>query len=307
MSRIYQALEKAEKERAMESKKDLLPLPAPDQEEAREEEVLPESGRVAGMVSRQDLVSFFEPNSLASEQFRKLRSHLLKLKIPEPPKTIMVTSALDGEGKSFIAANLAAGLANDLQAHALLVDCDLRNPSLSSWFSHPEGRGLSDYLKGNGSSSELILKTEVEKLHFIPGGRVQDNPTELIGSRKMEALVRELKMKNDERYVIFDSTPLLATTEPELLAKWVDGIILVVRAGLAARETIQQALKSLEKEKILGVVLNSLDFRSWGLHRRYFGSNGYYCQYGYGKRAEKPENRWERLSQWIRRKVPEKD
>jgi len=125
----------------------------------------------------------------------------------------------------------------------------------------------------------------------------------LIGSKRMQALVQELKLKHEERYIIFDATPLLATTEPEVLAKWVDGIILVVRAGVTPRETVQQAIKSLEKEKIIGVVLNDLDFRSSGLHNRYFGSDGYYYRYGYGRREERYKNRWEELIQWVRSRM----
>jgi len=260
-----------------------------------------------GMVANQDLVSFFEPNSLAAEQFRKLRAHLLKLMIPASPKTIMVTSATTLEGKSFVAVNLAAGIANELHNHALLVDCDLRSPSLSKWFGIQEGRGLSDYLTGNGSSSEVILKTEVDKLSLLPAGKVPDNPTELIGSKKMEALVQELKLKQEGRYIIFDATPLLATTEPEVLAKWVDGIILVVRAGVTPRETIEQAVKSIGKEKIIGVVLNDLDFRSPGLHQRYFGSDGYYYRYGYDKKSENHRRRWERLTEWLRERTRRKE
>ena len=302
MSKIYQALEKAEKERAAELEKKLPPSTGLQEGEVSQGEVArigevrlkPEVSE--GGVARQDLVVYFEPNSLASEQFRKLRAHLLKLKIPEPPKTIMVTSATNGEGKSFVAANLAVGIANELHFQALLVDCDLRNPSLSKWFGLEEDRGLSDYLTGNGGPTEIILRTEMEKLSLLPAGKVPDNPTELIGSKRMEALVQELKLKTQERYVIFDSTPLLATTEPEVLSRWVDGIILVVRAGLTPRETIVQALKRIEKEKILGVVLNGLDFRTSALHSRYFGSDGYYYKYGYGKKGngEKSEERTNR-------------
>lgn len=291
MSKIYEALEKAEKERAAELAKNLPPPSEPKEDEASAAglaEVRPGPGVLEGGSTRQDLVVYFEPNSLASEQFRKLRAHLLKLKIPEPPRTIMVTSATNGEGKSFVSANLAVGIANELHFQALLVDCDLRNPSLSKWFGLQEDRGLSDYLAGNGGTSEIVLRTEMDKLCLLPAGKAPDNPTELIGSKRMEALVRELKLKSEERYVIFDSTPLLATTEPEVLSRWVDGIILVVRAGLTPRETVVQALKRVEKEKILGVVLNGLDFRTSALHSRYFGSDGYYYKYGYGlKRSAK--------------------
>ena len=93
---------------------------------------------------------------MAAEQFRKLRTYLLRHKISEFPKTIMVTSATSGEGKTFVAANLAIGIAHDLHAYALLVDCDLRNPMLARWFGLENGKGLSEYLMGDGKISEFF-------------------------------------------------------------------------------------------------------------------------------------------------------
>ena len=200
----------------------------------------------------------------------------------------MVTSATAGEGKTFVAANLAAGIAHDLHFHALLVDCDLRNPSLSQWFGVQNGHGLSDYLVGKGNLSELLMKTKMEKLMILTGGSAQEKPAELIGSRKMEALVQELKSRYNDRYIILDATPLLATTEPEVLARLVDGILIVVRAGVTPRETVKQAVASLDPKKILGFVLNDVEFKSSGLSSRYFGSDGYYNQYGYGKKGAEP-------------------
>jgi exopolysaccharide/PEP-CTERM locus tyrosine autokinase len=210
--------------------------------------------------------------------------------MPDPPKTIMVTSATDGEGKTFVAANLAAGIAHDLHFHALLVDCDLRNPSLSQWFGVQNGHGLSDYLAGRGQLSELLMRTEMQKLSILTGGGTQEKPAELIGSRKMEALVHELRSRYNDRYIIFDATPLLATTEPELLARLVDGILIVVRANVTPRETVKQAIALLDPKKILGFVLNNVEFKSSGLSSRYFGSNGYYAKHGYGKRGAEPRS-----------------
>ena len=242
------------------------------------------------MQSDHPLVSISQPGSLGAEQFRRLRTHVLKLNVSDPPKTIMVTSATEGEGKTFVAANLAAGIAHDLHFHALLVDCDLHNPSLSHWFGVQNGHGLSDYLVGRGQLPELLIKTEMEKLSLLTGGSAQVKPAELIGSRKMEALIQELKSRYNDRYIILDSTPLLATTEPEVLARLVDGILIVVRAGVTPRETVKQAIASLDPKKIMGFVLNDVEFKSSGLSSRYFGSDGYYTQYGYGKRGAEPRN-----------------
>jgi Mrp family chromosome partitioning ATPase len=132
------------------------------------------------------------------------------------------------------------------------------------------------------------MKTEMEKLRILTGGSAQQKPVELIGSKRMEALVRELKSRYNDRYIIFDATPLLATSEPEVLARLVDGILIVVRAGVTPRETVKQAIASLDPNKILGFVLNDVEFKSSGLFSRYFGSDGYYIKYGYGKREAEP-------------------
>ncbi|HUL20705.1 MAG TPA: polysaccharide biosynthesis tyrosine autokinase [Thermodesulfobacteriota bacterium] len=242
-------------------------------------------------MSDHPLVSLFEPGSLGAEQFRKLRNQVLKPNLPDSPKTIMVTSATAGEGKTFVAANLAAGIAHDLHFHALLVDCDLRNPALSHWFGVQNGHGLSDYLVGKGNLSDLLMKTRMDKLMILTGGSSQEKPAELLGSKKMEALVHELKARYADRYIILDSTPLLVAAEPEVLARLVDGIVIVVRAGVTPRETIKQAIASLDPKKIMGFVLNDVEFKSSGLSSRYFGSDGYYTKYGYGKKEVEPRSK----------------
>jgi len=227
-----------------------------------------------------------EDGSLAAEQFRKLRSQLLRLRLSQPPRTILVTSATAGEGKTLVSANLAARIAYDLNAYALLVDCDFRKPSLGQWFSLNNGYGLADYLIGKKEIPEILLTTKVERLKVLPAGTMQDNPTELIGSAKMQALIQEFKSRYNDRYIILDSTPLLSTSESEVLSRFVDGIVIVVRAGVTPRETLNQAISSLEEEKILGFALNDLEFKSSALSSRYFGSDYSYYGYGYKKRKK---------------------
>jgi exopolysaccharide/PEP-CTERM locus tyrosine autokinase len=308
MSKIYKALEKAERERE-EGLKNEGQVTREIEEEKIERHMIerwPQKGE--GVFSDQKLLSFLQSGSLAAEQFRKLRTYLLRFKIHGAPKTIMITSSTSGEGKTLVASNLAISISHELHTHAVLVDCDLRNPSLAKWFDLQNGKGLSDYLAGNGNASELLMKTKLEKLNLIPGGTIQDNPTELIGSKKMETLIHELRSRYPDRYVVIDSTPLLATTEPEVLAKFVDGIIVVVRAGVTPRETVKQAIANLDKGKIIGFVLNDLEFKSHGQSSRYFGSDGYYYKHGYGYRygygkskAQPPPGRFGKLIRFIRK------
>ncbi|MBM4346950.1 MAG: polysaccharide biosynthesis tyrosine autokinase [Deltaproteobacteria bacterium] len=296
MSKIYKALEKAERER--EGGGHLPPVSEIENEPlVRRKESKFEGLPVEPTISEPNLVTFSQPGSVATEQFRKLRTHLLRLNLTDPPKTIMVTSATSGEGKTFVAANLAVNIATYFHVHALLVDCDLRNPQITKWFDLKNGQGLSDYLKGDGNLSTYLFNTEIEKLKLLPGGSIQNNPSELIGSKKMELLIGELRNRYKDRMIILDTTPLLATSEPEVLSKLVDGIIIVVRAGITPRETVRQAIASLEKEKIVGFVLNDLHFKSSALSSRYFGADGYYYKYGYGygKNNSTAQKRWKKI------------
>ena len=322
MGKLYKALEKAEKERSggqgievvREETIAQIPEPQPVRTVAPVSMTLPEevdfpgaqipepqpvrtvvpvSMRLPEEVIFPDfddkLVAYREPGSIVSEQFRKLRTKLLTLNLPDKPKTIMVTSASEGEGKTLVSTNLATILAQDLQSYALLVDADLRNPSLSRWFGLHNGRGLSDYLTGGSEISELLLKTKIAKLSILSSGTTRDNPVELVGSKRMESLVDELRNRYSDRYIIIDSSPLLATTEPSVLTKLVDGIIVVVRAGSTPRETVKQALSTIDPAKIMGVVLNDLELQSKALNSRYFGSSRYYYRYGYGESKEQEE------------------
>lgn len=294
MSKIYKALEKAE----MERNRAIPSLPPSGIPEEREfQDIRPPTTKIDLRNTDRNLVALSQPGSTAAEQFRKLRAYLLREKGSDFPKTVLVTSATSAEGKTLVTANLAVGIAQDLHAHALMVDCDMRSPQLSQWFGLKGNKGLSDYLTGDGNLSDLLKKTGVEKLSILSGGAVRDNPAELIASKRMKGLVEELKTRYRDRHIVFDSTPLLATTEPEILAKLVDGIIIVVKAGVTTRETVKQAIASLDKDKIIGFVLNGLEFKSSGLSTRYFGSNGYYYKYGYGygKGNSNGQKRWKKF------------
>lgn len=271
MGTMFDALQKVEREKNRVLKED------------------PSKTTPRSIVLDSKLVSFFEPSSIAAEQFRKLRAYIIKPGMQNSFKTILVTSAMEGEGKSLIAMNLAITIATELHSYALLVDCDLRNPSLSRLFGFHEEKGLSNYLVGEAELQELLVKTSVDKLSVLPGGAFQDNPAELIGSNKMKSLVADLKARYADRYIILDSTPLLATSESSVLTEMVDGILLVIKAGDTPRESIQQALKLLDKKKIIGAVLNNLEFKTEALSRRYFGSNRGYG-YHYGHYPVRPES-----------------
>lgn len=276
MGRMFDALQKVEREKHQEIKEETAKISQED------------------LYLDNKLVSFFAQSSMAAEQFRRLRQHIIKHGIEGSPKTIMVTSTVAGEGKTLIATNLAVMLATELHSHALVVDCDLRNPALTHWFGFREAKGLSDYLKGEAQLTDLLINTSIEKLSILPGGSIQDNPVELIGSNRMKSLVTELRSRYADRYIILDTSPLLATTEPSVLNEIVDGILFVIKSGDTARESVQQALNLLDKKKIIGVVLNAMEFRTTAMTRRYFGTNRYYYDYRYSKIHPEP-TAWQKV------------
>ena len=270
MGKMFDALQKVQREKQVESK-DEIKKPVPDD-----------------LVLDDKLVSFFATSSMVTEQFRRLRTHIFQPGVENAPKIIMIASAMAGEGKSFVAVNLASIIALELHSHALLVDCDLRNPSITRWFGLQEKRGLSDYLIGEAEIQDLLIKTPIDKLSILSGGSIQTNPVELIGSKKMKTLVQDLKSRYDDRYIIIDSSPILATTEPGVLNEMIDGIVLVVKSGETPRETVQQAIKLLNKNKILGVVLNNMQFKTKAMLQRYFGADHQYYDYRQAKLHPEP-------------------
>lgn len=221
----------------------------------------------------------------AAESFRVLRSRIL---FPDDDakicRTIMVISTAPKEGKSFVAANLGIALAKGVDQRSLLVDCDLRRPTLARLFGLPGDRGLADYLRRGTDLAELIQKTSVEKLTVLASGTPPANPAELLGSAKMHELVRELSERYDDRFIIFDSPPILAASEALVLSQKVDGVVLVVRHGASNRTQVKKIVELIGKERIIGAVFNGYESNS--LEARVLGRYSYYGSY-YGEAGKK--------------------
>jgi len=209
------------------------------------------------------LVSLTEPFSLASEQVKKLRTKII-LSAPErlPNKTILVTSAVPREGKTTIALNLALSLAQGLDEYVLLVDCDFRKPEISKYLGMEFNRGLSNYLTSDMDLSSVLVKTDLSRLTILPMGIAPAKPSELLASERMKHLIKDLQSRYQDRYIIFDTTSLMSTTEADMLASQVDGMVVVLRYGETDREVVKQALKNVDREKILGIVFNGADYRT---------------------------------------------
>ena len=219
-----------------------------------------------------NLVSLLKPQSFEAEQFKILRTHLLYPATGKSPRSIMVTSAVPGEGKSFVAANLAVSIAQNINEHVLLIDCDLRKSSVHNQFGFSNVKGLSEYLTDSTSLSSIFLKVGIDKLTVLPAGVSPTNPAELLSSEKMAQLLKEVTNRYKDRYIIIDSPPPHLTAETRVIASQVDGIILVVKTSSTKREVVKDLVEKLGKEKILGIVANWFDLRS----SMYYG----YSKYG---------------------------
>ena len=205
------------------------------------------------------LVVFSDPSSALAENFRLLRTQILYPPSGRPYKKILITSTVPGSGKSFVSANLGISLAQGLEHHALLVDCDLRRSRLAFLFNCPTTRGLVNYLRDGEDLGSLIVKTGMRKLSVIPSGPRPANPAELLGSAKVEKMFAELASRYDDRFIIIDTPPTQAASETAVLAKHADGVILVVRWGVGARAPLKQLMDSLDRDKIIGVVFNAYE------------------------------------------------
>jgi protein-tyrosine kinase len=265
MSRIEEALEKANRKRGLPEEPELRPSSDDSSQISKDRlhEVLkPDNPYLVMLDSRSTLVT---------EEYKKLKSMVVKLTRKDQFRnTLMVTSAVRGEGKSMTALNLAITLAQEHDNTVLLVDADLRKPSLSRYLGIPSSVGLSDCLTNGTDIGKGLIRTGIGKLVVLPSGKATANPVELLLSGKMKDLVKEMKQRYGDRYVIFDTPPVLPFAEVHCLASLVDGVLFVIREGTAPLSSIKGALEMLKGTPVLGTVFNCASTNS---------SNGYY--YGY--------------------------
>lgn len=213
------------------------------------------------------------------EAYKTLRSNIIfSLTGEERNKIIQVTSAMMSEGKSITSVNLAISFAQT-DRKVLLIDCDLRRPKLASLLSLGANVGLSNVLVDHDLLEQAILHTKVPNLDVITAGEIPPNPSELLGSKRMTALLEELRQVY--HYIILDTPPVNMVTDAVVLASRSDGVLFVVRAGHSERGSVRDAIEQLEyaKVKIMGYVLNGVDPERGG-----YGSGKYkkYKGYGYG-------------------------
>lgn len=285
MSRIHEALKKAEQEKAAghssHNFEELAEHPAPAQGKKPEFalpnvlppaataaaiETLPQSMRAEGFLDKcarpewKPDPSFLvfanaDPFYPGTEQFRTLRSRLCRIRENQPLQTVLISSAIPAEGKTVVAANLAHALVRQEGCRVLLIDADLRAPRVHTLLGAPSNPGLADYLQGGASEFEAIQIGHEEGLFFMPAGTHVTHPSELISSSRMKEFMEGVKPEFD--WIIIDSSPVLPVADATVLGGLSDGVLLVVRASSTPSETARKACREFQDSHILGVVLNT--------------------------------------------------
>lgn len=238
-------------------------------------------------------IGIINPNSARSEiadQYRVIKRPLIKnamgkgASIIANGNLIMVTSALPGEGKSFTSINLAMSIATELDNTVMLVDADVARPSVMRMLGLPDGPGLLDLvLDDKLDMSSVLLKTNVEKLTILPSGTPHPRATELLASDAMVTLLEDMAARYPDRIIIFDSPPLLITTESRVLATHMGQIVVVVHSGKTLQSEVKQALATIEACPVKLLLLN----RASALFKSGYGySYGYGNGYGQDKQIE---------------------
>jgi protein-tyrosine kinase len=224
------------------------------------------------------------PRSVIADQFRVIKRPLLANASGKGPSTVpngnlvMVTSAMPGEGKSFTAINLAMSLAMELDHRVLLVDADVAKPSLLKKLGLPPGPGLLDLLQDSKiEMSDVMLRTNIDKLSLLPSGTPHAHSTELLASDAMTALIADMGRRYRDRIIIFDSPPLLQTTQARVLAVHMGQVVVVVQAETTLQSEVKHALSTIDACPIKLMVLNQA---------RHGGNDAYGYGYGYGQMSD---------------------
>lgn len=311
MSRIHDALKKAEQERARRTLTPLDPEIAgfPEANAAAQEDVFPETiGDAVGPIRPEfedgagpltvDVLNtqvrrfkwnpnpqtmlFFGQEAYApgTEEFRTLRSRLYAMRDLHPLRTILITSASPREGKSFIAANLAQIFVQQPDRRVLLIDGDLRWSRIHLSLGAPLSPGLTEYLEGEADELSIIQRGPHDNLFFIPGGKHASQPSELVANGRLKNLVQRLAPLFD--WVILDSPPAMAVSDPRVMADICDGVLLIVAAGKEPFDVLQKTRQQFDDKRLLGVVLNRAEPRMSYSYKYY----GYYKGPSEGKNGK---------------------
>jgi protein-tyrosine kinase len=211
-----------------------------------------------------------DDSARGTEEFRTLRSRLYHLREKMTLKTLLVTSALPKEGKSFVSANLAQVIVRQRGRRALLIDGDLRGPRLHLTLGTTAGPGLSEYLQGKNDEFSIMQRGAMENLFFIPSGTGIEDPAELVGNGRLKMLLQRVEPLFD--WIIIDSPPAVPVADASLLAKACDGVLMVVRSNSTPSEAAHKARAEFPDQVLVGVVLNGTSEEAAPYARYYYES-----------------------------------
>ena len=295
MSRIHEALKKAEQERAagqatappaVAAEPDVVPSPELARPRASDASLMASlMPNFAGSFSVDTLLArcpqmewkpdfgtmlFMngDDSKRGTEEFRTLRSRLYHLREKMSLKKLLITSALPKEGKSFTSSNLAQVLVRQHGRRVLLIDADLRGPRLHLMLGTTAGPGLSDYLQGKNDEFSIMQRGPLENLFFIPSGTGIEDPAELVGNGKLKTLLQRVEPLFD--WIIVDSPPAIPVSDASVLAKACDGVLMVVRSNSTPCDAARKAREEFPDQSLIGVVLNGTSDDAASYARYYY-------------------------------------
>jgi len=210
-----------------------------------------------------------DENRVGAEEFRTLRSRLYQIREKLPLKRLMVTSALPKEGKSFVTANLGQVLVRQHGRRALIIDADLRSPGMHRHLGAPQTPGLSDYLLGECDEFGVLQRGPMENLFFLPAGRLAPSPSELLANGRLKLFLQRVEPLFD--WIIMDTPPVIPVADSTSLANFFDGILLVVRSNVTPSDLARRAREEFPDKLLLGVVLNGASSGKLAQSRYYYG------------------------------------
>jgi protein-tyrosine kinase len=289
MSRIHDALKRAEQERATS----LGTHVEPSYQQAGEPMAMPplQNAVSSGMPAASDFgyesllarcqpmpwnpdpttMLFFQEDEtrLGTEEFRTLRSRLYQIREKMPLKRLLVTSAMPKEGKSFVAANLAQVLVRQHGRRVLVIDADLRNPGLHRHLGTSSSPGLSEYLMGECDEFSCLQRGSMENLFFLPAGRMVPGASELLANGRLKLFLQRVEPLFD--WIILDSAPVIPVSDSTIVAAACDGVLMVVRAGVTPSTLAKRAREEFPDKLLLGVVLNGTSTDKMSQSKYYYG------------------------------------
>lgn len=233
------------------------------------------------------------PRSKIAEEYRRIKRPLLMnidgegAAVIRDANLIMVTSALPGEGKTFSAINLAISIAMEQDKTVLFVDADVSKATAGALLGVPSGsRGLNDVLEGGVDLSEVLYQTNIPNLRVLPAGKVHERSTELLASESMRRLMKDMAKRYADRVIVFDSPPLLPTTEANVLANLMGQVVFVVAANKTSQGAVTEAISHIDGDRVIGMLLNKSTAK-FGVSYGYGYTYGYAYGYGYGEEQQR--------------------